>query len=309
MHSSFSAKSYLLLLGIAVIWGSQYIFNQVVIQELPPLTLAAGRACIGTLTLTLIGIFMPRQRQEAAASMRTLWPTYALLAFFEALLPLCLLSWGQTHVASSIASILMGTIPIFTLFLAPAFVQGKHWSAPAIASVISGFVGIIILVSPNLGNNASGSLAGECAILGASASVSVSLLLFNRLGDLSPVIAVRNILGIAALPLLLLSLLLDQPWQLHFSVHTLGALAILGIFCAGIVYLMFARLIQLSGSVFTSLSNYLTPLVGVLAGGLIAGESVGLHAWLALAFIALALLANQPALISRLLRRTPISSK
>jgi drug/metabolite transporter (DMT)-like permease len=303
MHSSSSAKSYLLLLGIAIIWGSQYIFNQVVIQELPPLTLAAARACIGTLTLSLIGAFMPRQRREAAASARALWPTYLLLAFFEALLPLFLLSWGQTHVASSIASILMGTIPIFTMLLAPAFIAGKHWSKSAIASVISGFIGIIILVWPNLGPNASGSLPGECAILGAAASVSVSLLLFNRLGNLSPVIAVRNILGLAALPLLLLSLLIDHPWQLHISTHALGSLAVLGIFCAGIVYLMFARLIQLSGSVFTSLSNYLTPLVGVLIGAAAAGEAVGLHAWLALTFISIALLGNQPALVNRLFRR------
>jgi drug/metabolite transporter (DMT)-like permease len=305
MNKQVTATQYLLLLGIAVIWGSQFIFNKIVIQELPPLTLAAGRACIGTLTLSLIGLFMPHERQQAAASARALLPTYLLLALFEALLPLFLLSWGQSRVDSGIASILMGTIPIFTVLLAPLFVSGKHWSLPAIGSVLFGFIGILILVAPSLSEGAAGSLLGELSVLGAAASVSVSLLLFNRLGAISPVISVRNILGLAAIPLVLLSLLVDHPWTLHASAATLESLLILGVFCAGLVYLMFARLIQLAGSVFTSLTNYLSPLVGVLIGAVVAGETIGLNAWFALLLIVSALLVNQPALLRRWLGRAP----
>lgn len=302
MNKSPSATHYLLLFGIALIWGSQFICNKIVIHELPPLTLAAGRACIGTLTLALIGLFMPEERRKAAATARALLPTYLLLAFFEALLPLFLLSWGQSQVDSSMAAILMGTIPIFTVLLAPAFVAGKHWGRAAIISVISGFAGILILIGPSLGSSGASSLLGELSVLGAAASVSVSLLLFNRLGDLSPVITVRNILALAALPLLLLSLAFDQPWKLHISAAAFESLLILGVFCAGIVYLMFARLIQLAGSVFTSLTNYLSPLIGVLIGAVVAGETMGFNAWIALILIASALLINQPALLQRWLR-------
>jgi drug/metabolite transporter (DMT)-like permease len=290
-----------LLAGIALIWGSQFLFNQVVIQDLPPLTLSAGRATIGALTLAVIGWLRPSEKKAQAAP--GMWKTYCLLAFFEGLLPLFLLSWGQTRVDSSIAAILMGTIPIFTILLAPAFVPGNHWNAPAILSVICGFAGIVILVGPNLHAESSG-LLGELAVLGAAASVSVSLLLFNRLGDVSPVTAVRHILTLAAIPLVLLALIHDQPWTLHITPPSIVALLILGIFCAGIVYLMFAQLIKLSGSVYTSLVNYLTPVVGVLMGGAIIGESVGLNAWLALAFIVSALLINQPELLQRLWTRS-----
>ncbi|BEV73743.1 EamA family transporter [Paludibacterium sp. THUN1379] len=294
---------YLMLMAIALIWGAQFIFNQIVIHELPPLTLAAGRAAIGALTLAGIGLFMPDERRHAAVAARRLLPTYLLLAFFEALLPLFLLGWGQARVESSVASILMGTIPIFTILLAPAFVQGKHWSLSSITSVAAGFVGIVILVAPGLSGNWADNLLGELAVLGSAASVSVSLLMFNRLGNLSPVITVRNILALAALPLIVLALIIDRPWQLHVSHQTLLSLLILGVFCAGIVYLMFARLIQMAGSVFTSLTNYLVPLVGVLIGAFIGGERVGLHAWIALLFIASALVFNQPALLRRWFKR------
>ncbi|TDR82800.1 DMT family transporter [Paludibacterium purpuratum] len=299
MHKSPSPIHYLLLLAIALIWGAQFIFNQIVIRELPPLTLAASRAAIGALTLALIGLFMPDERRHAAASARRLLPTYLLLAFFEALLPLFLLGWGQTRVESSVASILMGTIPIFTIVLAPLFVAGPHWRLPAVASVATGFVGILILVMPGLSGNWADSLLGELAVLGAAASVSVSLLMFNRLGGLSPVITVRNILALAALPLIVLALIVDRPWTLHISLGTLEALLVLGVFCAGIVYLMFARLIQMAGSVFTSLTNYLVPPVGVVIGAWIAEETIGLNAWIALALIAAALVINQPSLFLR----------
>lgn len=293
MSKHSTGSHYLLLLGIAVIWGSQFFFNKVVIQELPPLTLAAGRATIGTLTLALLGLFMPQERRKAAQSARTLFPVYLQLALVEAVLPLILLSWGQSRIDSSIASILMGTIPIFTVLLAPLFVSGRHWSPSAVCSVLCGFVGIVILVAPGYQGGGHSSVLGELAVLGAAASVSVSLLLFNRLGDISPVISVRNILGLSAIVLALLSLCIDRPWTLHASRQTLGSLLVLGVFCAGVVYLMFARLIQLAGSVFTSLTNYLSPLIGMLLGALVAGESLGLNAWLALLFIAGALLINQ----------------
>ncbi|MBV8048564.1 MAG: DMT family transporter [Paludibacterium sp.] len=290
---------YLLLLAIALIWGAQFIFNQIVIRELPPLTLAAGRAGIGALTLALIGLFMPDERRQAAAAGRRLLPTYLLLAFFEALLPLLLLGWGQTQVESSEASILMGTIPIFTIVLAPLFVTGPHWRLPAILSVATGFAGIVVLVLPGVSGHGAGSLLGALSVLGAAASVSISLLLFNRLGSLSPVITVRNVLALAALPLIVLAAAIDRPWTLHVSADTLWSLLVLGVFCAGIVYLMFARLIQLAGSVFTSLTNYLVPPVGVFIGAVIASEQIGVNAWLALVLIAAALAVNQPALFSR----------
>lgn len=301
MHKTPGVTHYLLLAGIALIWGAQFIFNQIVVAQLSPLTLAAGRCTIGAATLALISLFMPEERRRAAAEGRRLLPTYLLLAFFEALLPLCLLAWGQTRVQSSVASILMGTIPIFTVLLAPAFVSGRHWSLPALASVACGFIGIVVLVAPDLaGGVGAGSLAGCLAVLGSAASVSVSLLLFNRLGALSPVITVRNLLALAALPLIVLSLAIDRPWTVAIDRRTVLALLTLGIFCAGIVYVMFARLIQLAGSVFTSLTNYLSPLVGVLLGALVAQEAVGLNAWLALLLIVGAVLINQPALIRRL---------
>lgn len=294
---------YILLAAIALIWGSQFIFNQIVIRELPPLTLAAGRAGIGFLTLAILGLFFPHERRQAASCQRQSLSTYLLLAIFEALLPLCLLAWGQSHVESSIASILMGTIPIFTVLMAPAFVRGKHWTMPTILSVLTGFIGIIILMAPDVHTGTGASLAGSLAILGASASVSVSLLLFHRLGHISPIISVRNILGLAALPLIILSLIVDQPWKLAISGETIFSLVMLGVFCAGIVYLMFARLIQLAGSVFTSLTNYLVPPVGVLVGAIVANETVGLNAWLALTLIVLSIVINQPRLLRRLLCR------
>jgi drug/metabolite transporter (DMT)-like permease len=96
--------------------------------------------------------------------------------------------------------------------------------------------------------------------------------------------------------LILLSLLIDHPWTLNTTTDALAALVVLGIFCAGIVYWMFAYLIQQTGSVFTSLANYLTPLVGVLLGAALAGETLGWNAWLALLLIvsALFICRNRP---------------
>ena len=74
-------RSYLLLLAIGLLWGSQFIFMHQAVAELPPILVAAGRALCGSLTLGLLCLFM-RLKSE-----HTPWRTYMLIALLDATLP------------------------------------------------------------------------------------------------------------------------------------------------------------------------------------------------------------------------------
>ncbi|MDA0144096.1 EamA family transporter [Vibrio sp. RW] len=83
-------------------------------------------------------------------------------------------------------------------------------------------------------------------------------------------------------------------------VGTLRAILIyLGVLCAGVVYYLYMMSIKNAGAVFTSMTNYLVPAVGVLIGVLLADESVQTTTWLALVVILSALFINQTLAKSR----------
>ena len=87
--------------------------------------------------------------------------------------------------------------------------------------------------------------------------------MMKQLSGVPPVLAMRNVFLVGSVPLVLLALLLDKPWQLGLAWESASALIALGIFCGGIAYVMFIIMVQRSGPTFTSLVGYLVTLVGV----------------------------------------------
>jgi drug/metabolite transporter (DMT)-like permease len=77
--------------------------------------MAASRSLIGAITLSLF--LINRRDQTFFESFHGYWPRYFIIGFTEAAIPFSLVAWGQEHVDSGIASVLMGTIPIFTIIL------------------------------------------------------------------------------------------------------------------------------------------------------------------------------------------------
>ncbi|TXK76780.1 DMT family transporter [Paenibacillus sp. N3.4] len=266
--------NYALLLAIGVIWGSQFFFVEIVIADVPPLTLAACKALLGAGSLGVIFFFIKgNSRQSLPRTSSKLWLSYFWIALFEAVIPFFLIGWGQLRINSSLSAILMGTVPIFTIILAAIFVPKEKINTLKWISVVCGFIGILVLIVPDLSFSAvESNIWGALALLGAALSFAGSLILINRLPAVSPLLAMRNVLAIAAALLIPLAFIFENPVDVHVRGQQSIALIVLGVFHAGVVYMLYNMLIHRSGAVFASLNNYLVPLFGVILGTFFLNE-------------------------------------
>ncbi|GAA4649855.1 EamA family transporter [Kistimonas scapharcae] len=281
-------KNLLFLLGIGMIWGSQFLFQQMAVADLPAVWVGAGRALVGCLTLLLVC------RLLNIKSEKNNWKMYHLVGFLEATLPFVLVAWGQQYMDTAVAAILMGTIPFFTILLAPLLVAGARITLTGITSVIVGFAGLLLLFYPQLITGSSnGSLAGALAIIGASGSFAIALLMLKRIEGSHPLMVARNVLLAASSQLLIIASIMVPPTTLSPSADSLTAVVYLGLMCAGVVYFLYMVLIQRAGPVFASFSNYLVPLFGVLLGATINNEILPGTTWIALTVILSAVAINQ----------------
>lgn len=296
-----SLANTVLLVGIGIIWGSQFVLNELAIDSFGALTVAAGRLAIGAVTLAAVLRLVPREGRPRPGG-RQPWGLYAAIAVCEGIVPCFLIPWGQERVDSSLAAILMATIPIFTLLLATLAVRDEHWRAASVLCVVIGFAGVLVLMGPEVRRQAD-SLVGGLAILGGAFTRAVTLILIRRLPPIPPALAMRNVLLLAAVPMVVLSVAFDRPWEHEVSAASVLALAALGALCGGVVYLMLAVLIARAGSTFTSLANYIVVLVGVLIGIAFMGDPFQAHDLVALALILAALgLSQSSGLLTKLPR-------
>ncbi len=282
-------NKYFLLALIGLIWGSQFIFQKIALTAFPPQLIGVGRAVVGFLTLFILCKIL-----KVNSRGTTSWVIYMLIGLLEASIPFTLIPWGQQYVPSSIASVLIGTIPFFVILFTPLLTHGSKISRSSILSVVVGFLGLVSLFAPGiLAGEGSINILGPIAILVGAASFGVALLLLSKCGDEHPLIVARNVLGSASLQILLITLVTGVKLPSSLTSDAILSVAYLGVMCAGFVYFLYMILITEAGPIFTSLTNYLVPTFGVFIGFVFAQENVGLNTWIALLLILIAVAFNQ----------------
>ena len=279
---------YLFLIAIALIWGSQYIFNALALQELTPFSLMVLRLFIGFLALSFFLLVTPNKKNTPFRVTPKLFVLFLLIGAVEAVIPFYLIGYGQLTVPSSITAIIMGFIPLMTLGFEHLFGLRKQIHKKEIIGLIVALIGLVILVAPST-QTTSLSILGISAILGASLCFSLALILMAKIPQEIPSLrATHFILMIYVLPLGAYWLLFNYN-NLPTSPQTWWSVGALGIFASGLIYLLYLHLIRRSGASFTALSNYLVPVVGTFLGVIFLDETFSLNILIALLFITFAL--------------------
>ncbi len=282
------------------------MLNHLALDSLSPLEIAAGRILLGLVTLSLLhaalSAWAPTPPENTPTGPQP-WGRYAIIAGLECVLPLWLIPFGQQSISSSLAALLFATVPFSTLLLSTTVLRVEKWNLWSFTGVLLGFCGIALLVWPDLsGQPAAGEdhvatssshLIGMAAIMGAALCYAVSTVIIQTLPRFSPVLIMRNVFFLAAIPIVILALIFE-PFELgEIQPSSWLALLALGVFCSGLTYVMFNWLIIRAGATFASCNNYLVILTGVVLGTLLLGEHLHPLDYLAMGIIFSALALSQ----------------
>ena len=272
---------YLLLLLLGAVWGSSFLLIKLAVETVPPITVAAARIGIGALVLALIvmirGRSWPRGRRE--------WLLLFAMGVIGNAVPFSLINWGETRIDSGLTAILMSSVPLATIMLAPVFVRDEPVTPGKLLGVVFGMAGVAVLIGPGVLMGARGELLGEIAITGAALCYAVNGLVARRLPQMPVEVISAGCLLSATLAVLPASLVVDRPWQATPSTLSLAALALLGVLNTAGGYLLLFRLVVRAGAGFASLNNFLVPLFGVMWGVMLLDERPSPRAFAGLVLI------------------------
>jgi drug/metabolite transporter (DMT)-like permease len=283
-----SAADWGLLVALGTIWGGSYFFAKVALAELPPLTIVLGRVGFAAMALgavlPLLGQAMPRDRES--------WRAFTVMAALNNVVPMSLLVWGQSHIASGLASILNATTPFFTVIVAHFLTSDERLTYAKLAGVGLGLAGAIVIVGPDVVRGFGADVWGELACLGAPVSYAFAGIYgrrFKRMG-LTPVATATGQTAAATLLVLPLVLAVDHPWSLAMpSAETWGAVLGVAVLCTAVAYILYFRILASAGATNLLLVTFLIPVSAILLGALFLGERLSPRHFLGVALIGLAL--------------------
>jgi len=200
-------------------------------------------------------------------------------------LPFALINWGETHIDSGLAAILMSAVPLLTIVLGHFLRSDEKITGGKAIALVLGGAGVVVLVGPDALRGLGADLLGQLAVLGACACYAVNSLTARGLARHPAEVVTFGMLAAAAVAAVPLSLLIDRPWQLDISSLSLLAVLALGVLPTALGYIIAFRIIAGAGAGFASFNNYLVPVFGVLWGMALLGEELEPRALLALLLI------------------------
>jgi drug/metabolite transporter (DMT)-like permease len=290
IRSQMNRADWLILGTLAVIWGGAFFFIGVAVRHVPPLTYVWLRLTIAAAAMWAY-LYL---RGEKLGLPRSAWGSILLLALLNNALPFTLFGWGQTHIASGLASILNATTPIWGVVVAHFLTHDERMSRRKIAGVLLGFCGVATMIGPSLLSSLGSAALAQLACVTAALSYALAAVWarrFRRQG-ISPLSVTTGQLTAGALIMLPLSMLVDHPWTHAFPpVTAWAAIIALALFCTAFGYVLYFRLIATSGATNALLVTLLVPPVAILLGGLFLGETLAPQDFLGLGLIALGLAA------------------
>ncbi|MBF2734947.1 MAG: DMT family transporter [Betaproteobacteria bacterium AqS2] len=295
--SAISARSWLLLNLVAMLWGSSFMFFEIGLAGLPPLTLVAVR-CLSAFGFMLL---LFGARRAALAGMWRHRRQLVVLGLAGTALPFSCYALGQQHVASSTAGTINALMPLFTLLL--AILAGQERFAPArLAGVLLGLAGVAVLLGPD-GVSDPAELAGAALCVGATICYGVYAVLLRRYAlPLAAGAVATGMVGWGALAATGLALGVEGLPAEWPDTGPVAAGFALGIGGTAVAYRLFVGLIGSLGATNASLATFLIPPYAIAFGALLLGERI--DAWFgagALVILASLLLVDER--LRRLLRR------
>lgn len=267
-----STSSDWLMFGLlGLVWGSSYLFIKIGVETLPTFTLIAGRLGIGAL---LLGIVLLVARQPLPRERRT-YGHLVVLACINIVIPFTLITWGEQSIDSALAAILNSTVPLFTIVLAALVLHDEPITVNRLVGLLIGFGGVVLLTSRSLAGASEGNLLGELAMIGSSISYACGNVYARRnVRGLRPMVPAFFQVSIAFAVTGALALVAERPWEIELAPDAIFAVLWLGLLGSGLAYLLFYRLLRDWGSTRTSLVAYLLPIVGIVLGYVVLGETV-----------------------------------
>jgi drug/metabolite transporter (DMT)-like permease len=285
---SMSAADWLLLVVLSLLWGGSFFFAKVAVEDLPPLTLALGRVAIAAVILAVLA----RVMGESLVPIARAWPTFAVLGILNCAIPFSLIFWGQTYIPSGLASILNATTPIFTVLVAHLATRDEKLNAAKLVGIAVGFLGVAVMLGPDVLVEIGISIWGQLACLVAALSYALAGVYGRRLSHHPPALVAAGQLSAATIVLAPLAVLIDQPWTLPKpSLTALGALLALAVLSTALAYVIYFRVLARAGATNLLLVTFLIPVSAILLGTIVLGERLAPHHYAGMALIALGLAA------------------
>lgn len=288
----YAVMPVIILVTVSLIWGVTWIAFKIGIESMPPFMFTGTRFFVAGLLLALASALINGKRSAWGHSLNS-WIKFIILSFL--LVSMCYgsLSWAIQYIPSGMTgAINLSLAPISLLMFGVLFGMEKITLGKLIA-ILVGWVGLSLMFTPQIMGGQSIQLLGMIAVTFGTFSAALGSVLSRHWFGGMAVTTVSAITMIFGGLWLMIASIMFEPGGLSSLIRllepaTLASWAFL-IFAGSLgAYTLFLYLVRIWGPSRSGMYAFLSPVIALVAGWLVLGETLGLTEILASTLLVLA---------------------
>ena len=263
---AFALRDWVLLGGIALTWGSSFVFIEEALENFEPALIAFLRILFGALTV----VWLKRARVPVA---RSDWGAVIVTGLLWMAIPFLLFPIAQQWIDSSLAGMINGAVPLFAALVATLISRRLPGMSQALGLVV-GFAGVVAVSWPAV-QGARSSATGVLLVLLATVCYGIALNvvvpLQRKYGSFSILLRVQAVaLALTLVPAVIGAADSTFAWNSLLAIVPLGALG------TGLAFVWMTALAGRVGPSRGSVTIYFIPVVAIVLGTIFRNESIAL---------------------------------
>jgi drug/metabolite transporter (DMT)-like permease len=254
---------------MSVTWGASYLLIKIGIDGgMPAPDLAWLRVALAAVILVALA-----WRAGTMGTLSGRWRWVIGYAVAEISIPFPLIAAGEVHIASSLAAIIIASVPLIVTVLSLRFDPSERPTPVRALGLAIGFAGVIALVGIDVAGS-SAEVVGALAVLVGAVGYAIGPMLVKLGMDGMDSRAAMGASLVIATVILAPFAAVDLPRRTP-TVGALVAVAALGVFCTAMAFVVYTVLVREAGTGRATIITYVNPLVAVVLGVTLLGERPG----------------------------------
>lgn len=282
-HPAFTGRAWAELGGLAFLWGGSFLAMAVAAREMGPLTVVLHRVGWAALLLWLV---VAVQGAPVPRSWRV-WGAFLVMGALNNVIPFGLITWGQLHIETGLASVLNAMTAPFGVVVAALCLRDERLTVRRGAGVLLGVAGVVVIKGLDRLAAVDPRALGQLAVLGAALSYAFASVWGRRmLGGIRPTVAAAGMLTGSTLLAAPLAWGIEGAPSLALSREGWAAIAYMAGFATAGAYLLYYRVLAIAGAGNLMLVTLIVPPLAILLGWIVLGEALAPRVFAGFALVA-----------------------
>ncbi|MEP2671214.1 MAG: EamA family transporter [Cyclobacteriaceae bacterium] len=271
---------YFALAVVCVAWGTTYLALRIGVLEFPPFLFSALRQIIAGILL-LGGLFI---FGKVKLPQKSVLINQAIGGFFMITLGNGLVGWAEVHVPSGVAAVICSMVPIWVILINLVIAKDEKPTFPIVMGLAIGLSGIILIFGENLSGFAvSGYVWGVILIIIANLGwAGGSIWMKRKNQESNPFLNAGLQMLFGGILLLPVSVVFDDFQTIQWSNNVIYSLVYLILIGSVAAYASYSYAIKKLPVTIVTLYAYINPIVAVLLGWAVLGETLNLRVGVAI---------------------------